>query len=71
MNKEFTEVESVSMTVGETATYIGVSKGMIYKYVKMGKIPHFRKGNQIFIDLEKLNNWIDSEMDKNYTMKPA
>lgn len=56
--------DSVTMTVKETAQYLGVSKELIYKLIKAGDFaPVLRVGRSIRIQKPKLMEWIDEQSE--------
>lgn len=47
-----------TLTVKETADYLGVHEDTIYTMVKQKQIPHFRVRRRIFFSIETINAWI-------------
>ncbi len=54
MNK----VESATLSVHETATYLGVGRNTTYALVKAKEIPALRIGRQIRIPKAALDEWM-------------
>nr|WP_077321419.1 helix-turn-helix domain-containing protein [Virgibacillus proomii] len=51
-----------TLTVSETAKYLGVSTDLIYLLVREGKIIHFRLGRRILFKKEEIDKWVQSQM---------
>ncbi|WP_338749858.1 helix-turn-helix domain-containing protein [Bacillus sp. FJAT-52991] len=47
-----------TMTVQETAEYLGVHTDTIYTMVREKEIPHFRIRRRIFFTTAAIDNWI-------------
>lgn len=54
-------IERQTMTVQETATYLGVSKDLIYNMVKTGELPAIKLGRRILFRKEVLERWMQSQ----------
>ncbi|UOQ95650.1 helix-turn-helix domain-containing protein [Halobacillus shinanisalinarum] len=54
-----------TMTVDETAEYLGVCKDTIYTMVRTDEIPHFRLRRRIFFSQETIDVWI-KEQESHY-----
>lgn len=54
-------IERQTMTVQETATYLGVSKDLIYSMVKTGELPAVKLGRRILFRKEVLERWMQSQ----------
>ena len=55
---------NITMTVKETAQYLGVSKELIYKMIKVGNfVPVLRVGRSIRIQKTKLEEWIEEQTE--------
>ncbi|MEK4030861.1 helix-turn-helix domain-containing protein [Pseudobacillus sp. FSL P4-0506] len=50
-----------TMTVQETADYLGVHTDTIYTMVKEKQIPHFRVRRRIFFTTTAIDNWIHEQ----------
>lgn len=47
-----------TLTVQETADYLGVSRDTIYNMVRTKEIPHFRIRRRIFFSRDTIDKWI-------------
>ena len=57
--------DNITMTVKETAQYLGVSKELIYKLIKLGEFtPVLRVGKSIRIQKSKLEKWIEEQTER-------
>ncbi len=45
--------------IQELSEYLKVSVSEIRKLVRSKRIPHFRIGNRLKFDLNKINSWLD------------
>ncbi|KQX69305.1 helix-turn-helix domain-containing protein [Paenibacillus sp. Root444D2] len=54
-------MEKVTMTVKEAAVFLGVSKDLLYKEVRCGKIPHTRLGATILFRRDTLTAWLEQQ----------
>jgi DNA binding domain, excisionase family len=55
-------MEKVTMTVKEAAAFLGVSKDLLYKEVRRGKIPHTRLGKAaILFRRDTLTAWLEQQ----------
>lgn len=64
-SKDEPELEPVVRTtleVKEVATYLGLSKDMIYKLVREKKMPHIKIGSRILFKVESIDRWL-SELE--------
>lgn len=50
-----------TLTVKEAASYIGVSKDLIYQLVREDSIPYFKVGTRILLRQESLDIWIQDK----------
>ncbi|QTL47327.1 helix-turn-helix domain-containing protein [Priestia aryabhattai] len=50
-----------TLTVKETAQYIGVSKDLIYKMVRTKEIPFIRIGRRVLFRKESIDQWLHSQ----------
>lgn len=50
-----------TMTVAEAASYIGVSKDLIYQSVRENSIPNIKLGRRILFRKSALDNWMDQQ----------
>jgi excisionase family DNA binding protein len=51
-------MEKQTIDVNEAATYLGISKDLIYILVRKKEIPHFRIGQRILFRKITLDSWI-------------
>lgn len=58
----FKTIERSTLTVEETAIYIGVSVDMIYKLVREKALPHFRIGRRILFKREVIDRYIEQKI---------
>lgn len=63
MNKQNEASKRTTLTVQEAATYLGVSNDMIYRFCRQGKIDHFKMGAKIFFIQEKIDEWINDQIE--------
>ncbi|MFJ7954030.1 helix-turn-helix domain-containing protein [Lysinibacillus sp. NPDC096418] len=61
-NKEV--LTKVTMTVKETADYIGISRGTVYNMVKANQIPHVKIGGKILFHRETIDKWLTTPTAK-------
>ena len=52
------------MDIRMASEYLGISADTLYRYVNDGFIPGFRMGNRWRFRKAKLDEWMDSEVDK-------
>lgn len=52
------EAVKATMTVEETAQYIGIGRGKMYNLVKDGKIPYLKFGKSIRIPKRVIDDWL-------------
>ncbi|WP_186579721.1 helix-turn-helix domain-containing protein [Aquibacillus kalidii] len=50
-----------TMTVKETAAYMGVHTDTIYELVRKNAMPHFRMGRKILFTKEKIEAWVKEQ----------
>lgn len=58
------KMERNTLTVIETAAYIGVSKDSIYALVRENGIPYVRVGKRILFRKETIDNWMQLQEKK-------
>lgn len=46
------------MNLKQLASYLDVSKGYLYKLTSTNNIPHSKRGNRIYFDIEAINEWV-------------
>lgn len=54
-------IKKQTMTVQETASYLGVSKDLIYSMAKMGELPAVKIGRRILFRKEALDRWMQAQ----------
>jgi excisionase family DNA binding protein len=55
-------MEKKLYTLEELATYLGLSKHTLYKWVESDKIPVLRLGNKLIrFDLDQVNDWLKNK----------
>ncbi|WP_223596694.1 helix-turn-helix domain-containing protein [Neobacillus bataviensis] len=59
-------MERKTLTVKETAAYIGVSKDSIYTLVREGSIPCVRVGKRILFRKNTIENWMQIMEQKSH-----
>nr|WP_100012435.1 helix-turn-helix domain-containing protein [Lentibacillus sediminis] len=59
-------MERKTMTVEETAGYLGVSKDLIYKLVRKKQIPNIKIGGRIMFKKESIDRWLSEIEQENY-----
>ncbi|MCY7835248.1 helix-turn-helix domain-containing protein [Bacillus haynesii] len=52
-----------TMTVDQTAEFLGVTSKTIYRMVRAKEIPHFRVRKRIFFRMEAIEKWIAAQED--------
>jgi len=52
------------ITLKEVANYLDVSRMTIYRFIKKGKIPVSRVGNQYRFRKAKIDEWLDRQEKK-------
>lgn len=60
-------VKRQTMTVQETAEFLGVSRDLIYNMVKTGELPAVRIGRRILFRNEALERWLRTQEMKGQT----
>ncbi|WP_338033013.1 helix-turn-helix domain-containing protein [Lentibacillus sediminis] len=63
---EYVPIERKTMTVEETAGYLGVSKDLIYKLVRKKQIPNIKIGGRIMFKKESIDRWLSEIEQENY-----
>ena len=53
-------MEKTIYDLKELSSYLKVSVSEIRKLVRSKRIPHFRIGNRIKFDLNKINKWLEN-----------
>lgn len=53
-----TRILPITLTVSETAAYLGVSDDTIYELVRRKEIPHFRLRSRILFRRDTLDEWM-------------
>lgn len=61
---QFEKIKRSTMTAAESAEYVGVSLDMMYQLCRESKIPHFRIGSRILLRRDKLDEWIDTQIEQ-------
>lgn len=56
-------MQRCTMTVKETASYIGLHTDTIYDLVRENQIPHIRLGRKILFTKEALDAWIIEQVN--------
>ncbi|HLR23283.1 MAG TPA: helix-turn-helix domain-containing protein [Pseudogracilibacillus sp.] len=56
-------IKRTTMTVSEAAIYLGVSRDLIYILVREKQIKHFKLGSRILFKREKLDEWMEQQME--------
>lgn len=59
MEKE--SIEATQMSLGEAATYLGISLSNLYNQVRAGQIPAYRIGVLWKLDKKILDEWIQAQ----------
>ena len=60
MEKKGSEVDSLTLTVGEACKRLGISRGLCYEAIKRGDLPHLRIGRRILIPKVALERLLDT-----------
>ncbi|CRK83429.1 helix-turn-helix domain-containing protein [Neobacillus massiliamazoniensis] len=60
-------MERNTLTVIETAAYLGVSKDSIYTLVRENSIPYVRVGKRILFRKETIDSWMQMQ-EKNHVL---
>ena len=55
------ENSRATLSVQETAQYLGLGRGKMYSLIKKGKIPYLKFGKSIRIPRNVLDDWIVSQ----------
>lgn len=50
-------MERKTITVAETADYIGISKEQVYKMIREGEMPGVKVGRRVLIDKHSIDRW--------------
>lgn len=59
--EQIVKPQRVTMTVHETAMYLGVSDDTIYAMVRQKEIPHFRMRRRILFRRDTLDEWMSRQ----------
>ncbi|MEH6985809.1 helix-turn-helix domain-containing protein [Priestia megaterium] len=51
-------MDKQTISVKEAASYIGISKDLVYQLVRESKLPHLRLSRRILFRKEALNEWL-------------
>jgi excisionase family DNA binding protein len=51
-------VERSTLTVVEAATYLGISKNLMYQLVREKQIPAIRLGRRILFKIDSIDRWL-------------
>ena len=57
------------MDVGEVAEYLGISKWMIYKYIKNREIPFIPFGRLVRFDRLVVDKWAEKRMVRGFSRR--
>ena len=60
------EIKLSTLTVGEVAEYLGLSKDMIYKMTREKAIPHIRIGRRLVFKLDSIEKWLSEKEERIY-----
>ena len=60
------EIKRSTLTVGEVAEYLGLSKDMIYKMTREQAIPHIRIGRRLVFKLDSIEKWLSEKEERIY-----
>lgn len=58
--------EKRNLTVMETAKYLGIGRRAAYELVNSEGFPSFRVGAKILVNVERLESWIQQNIEKNW-----
>lgn len=50
--------EKLTVSVGEAAQMLGVSKGFLYPFILSGQIPSLKLGRRRLVSVEALRAWV-------------
>ena len=62
--EKYEKIERTTLTMKETAKYLGISYWLIGNLVRENKIPHFRMGGKILFRKKIIDKFIE-EQEKN------
>ncbi|WP_310876879.1 excisionase family DNA-binding protein [Priestia megaterium] len=54
-------MDKQTISVKETAVYMGVSKDLVYQLVRERKVPHLRLGHRILFRKEAIDRWLTTQ----------
>ncbi|MFD6210204.1 helix-turn-helix domain-containing protein [Peribacillus frigoritolerans] len=54
-------IERQTITVQETAAYLGISKDLVYAMAKAGELPAVKIGRRILFRKESLDRWMQAQ----------
>lgn len=54
-------MDKQTLSVKETAVYMGISKDLVYQLVRERKVPHLRLSRRILFRKEALNQWLTTQ----------
>ena len=57
------ENTKLTLKVEEAANLLGISRGLAYEMVRLGKIPSIRFGHRLLIPRRALNRLLDGNVD--------
>jgi excisionase family DNA binding protein len=64
-------IQRRTLTVKQTADYLGLCEDTIYNMVREKQIPHFRSRRRILFTVEAIDSWIRDQEDKAMRMEEA
>jgi len=64
-----TDTESLTYTVDQVATLLGIARGVAYDSVRNGEIPATRIGRRWLVPRRRFHAWLDGEAQPTATRK--
>lgn len=51
-------MDKATMSVSQTAEYIGVGRNQMYNLIKLNQVPYIKFGKQIRVPIKALESWL-------------
>ncbi len=56
-------LEPLAVSASEAARLLGISRPMIYRYMRQDGFPSFKLGSRTLISVDGLRNWVKAQME--------
>ena len=68
MRVEVIKVKARLLSVEQMAKYLSIGRSKAYKLVKQPDFPSIKIGQQILVDMYRLNRWIDAQIQEDFDL---